>query len=284
MDDMGHLSPQKYRQGDFFVADLFDISAKNDIASMEHPVFALKAGDTKLREYKHNDVVLQVKPGHGGLATIHDKDIWIYCISQLAEAMNRGREDVDRTVRFIAYDFLKTTNRRTDGDSYKRLGDALSRLAGTQLEINKHTNGKRSRGGFGLIDSWEIVEKDKSDRMVSIEVTLPDWLYRAVQGKEVLTINKDYFRLRKPLDRRVYELARKHCGRQTSWKVSLSLLHKKTGSGSELKKLRMAMKGLAESNELPDYRMKLDLEKDQLTFYSRKPKGQVAEMMATLAI
>ena len=284
MDDMGHLSPQKYRQGDFFVADLFDISAKNDIASMEHPVFALKAGDTKLREYKHNDVVLQVKPGHGGLATIHDKDIWIYCISQLAEAMNRGREDVDRTVRFIAYDFLKTTNRRTDGDSYKRLGDALSRLAGTQLEINKHTNGKRSRGGFGLIDSWEIVEKDKSDRMVSIEVTLPDWLYRAVQGKEVLTINKDYFRLRKPLDRRVYELARKHCGRQTSWKVSLSLLHKKTGSGSELKKFRMAMKGLAESNELPDYRMKLDLEKDQLTFYSRKPKGQVAEMMATLAI
>ena len=282
MDDMGHLSPERRLQRDFFVADLFDISAKDDIASMEHPVFALKAGDRKLRQYEHNGVLLEVKPGHDGLATVHDKDIWIYCISQLAEAMNRGREDVSRTIRFVAYDFLKTTNRRTDGRSYKRLGDALARLAGTQLEINKKTDGKRSRGGFGLIDSWEIVEKDESDRMVSLEVTLPDWLYRAVQGREVLTINKDYFRLRKPLDRRIYELARKHCGRQSAWKISLELLHKKSGSNAELKEFKRSVKALADSNELPDYRIKFD--KNQITFYSRKPKGQLTEMMATLAI
>lgn len=279
---MRHLSPERRQQRDFFVADLFDIATKNDMASMEHPVFALKAGDRTLRQYEHNDIVLQVKPGHDGLATIHDKDVWIYCISQLRAAMNRGREDVSNTVRFIAYDFLKTTNRQTDGRSYKRLGDALARLSGTQLEINKKTNGKRSRGGFGLIDSWEIVEKDGTDRMVSLEVTLPEWLYRAIQGEEVLTINKDYFRLRKPIDRRIYELARKHCGKQTSWKISLELLHKKTGSSSELKEFRRSIKALADSNELPDYRIRFD--KDQVVFYSRKPKGQIAETMATLAI
>lgn len=284
MDDMAqnHLSPERRLQQDFFVADLFDIATKNDIASMEHPVFALKAGDHKLRQYEHNGNILQVKPGHDGLATIHDKDVWIYCISQLAEAMNRGRGDVNKTVRFVAYDFLKTTNRHVNGRSYKRLGDALARLSGTRLEINKKTNGKRSRGGFGLIESWEIVEKDGTDRMVSLEVTLPEWLYRAVQGREVLTINKDYFRLRKPIDRRIYELARKHCGRQTSWKISLELLHKKSGSSAELKEFRRSVKALADSNELPDYRIKFD--KNQVIFYSRKPKGLIAETMATLAI
>ncbi|MCA9184408.1 MAG: replication initiator protein A [Pirellulaceae bacterium] len=28
----------------------------------------------------------------------------------------------------------------------------------------------------------------------------------------MLTLHRDYFRLRKPLERRVYEIARKHCG------------------------------------------------------------------------
>ena len=198
--------------------------------------------------------------------------------------MNRDRKDVSRTIRFVAYDFLKTTNRPTTGGSYKRLGDALARLAGTRLEINKETNGKRSRGGFGLIDSWEIVEKDGSDRMVSLEVTLPDWLYRAVQGREVLTISKDYFRLRKPLDRRIYEIARKHCGRQSTWKISLGLLHLKSGSTASLREFRRAIKSLADSNELPDYRVKFVPETDMLTFFSRKPKGQIAEMVMTLAI
>ena len=284
MDDMGHLSPERRVQRDFFVADLFDISPKDDISSMEHPIFAFKGGDTRLRQYEHNGVSLTVEPGRFGLATIHDKDIWIYCISQLSEAMNRDRKDVSRTIRFVAYDFLKTTNRPTTGGSYKRLGDALARLAGTRLVINKETNGKRSRGGFGLIDSWEIVEKDGSDRMVSLEVTLPDWLYRAVQGREVLTISKDYFRLRKPLDRRIYEIARKHCGRQSTWKISLGLLHLKSGSTASLREFRRAIKSLADSNELPDYRVKFVPETDMLTFFSRKPKGQIAEMVMTLAI
>ena len=34
------LAPTKHRQLDFFVADLFDASPKDDIASMEHPLFA----------------------------------------------------------------------------------------------------------------------------------------------------------------------------------------------------------------------------------------------------
>ncbi|GAB4405418.1 MAG: hypothetical protein OHK0048_25270 [Rhodoferax sp.] len=122
-----HLVPHRHRQGDFFIADILGAIPKGDMASMEHPLFALKAGDMRVRTYERNGVTVTVKPGHDGCATIHDKDVWIYCISQLVEAMNRGREDVSRVVRFTAYDFLVSTNRRTDGDSYERMKDALDR-------------------------------------------------------------------------------------------------------------------------------------------------------------
>ena len=52
--------------------------------------------------------------------------------------------------------------------------------------------------------------------MIAIEVTLSKWLYNALQAHEVLTVHRDYFRLQKPLERRLYKLARKHCGHQTS--------------------------------------------------------------------
>lgn len=62
-----------------------------------------------------------------------------------------------------------------------------------------------------LVDEWIVVE-EKDGRMIRVEVQLPDWLYKSVLGqKNLLTISLDYFRLRRPVDRRIYELARKHC-------------------------------------------------------------------------
>ncbi len=263
-----HLQPIRHPQKDFFVADIFDAAPKDDTASMEHPLFALKAGDKRVRTYERNGVKVVIKPGADGCATIHDKDIWIYCISQMVEAMNRGRT-CGRTVRFTAYDFLTVTNRRTDGDSYKRMGDSLARLNGTVVETNIETDGHRERSGFGLIDSWRVIERDHDDRMVAVEVTLPDWLYRSIKSKQVLTLSRDYFRLRKPLDRRVYELARKHCGKQSRWQVGLATLHEKTGSTAVLREFRRSIRDLVESNELPDYLVEFDDGSDMVAFYPR---------------
>ncbi|MBP9804967.1 MAG: replication initiator protein A [Candidatus Accumulibacter sp.] len=264
-----HLQPIRHPQKDFFVADIFDAAPKDDTASMEHPLFALKAGDKRVRTYERNGVKVVIKPGSDGCATIHDKDIWIYCISQMVEAMNRGREDVGRTVRFTAYDFLTVTNRQTSGQGYKLVGDALARLKATVIETNIETPGYRERGGFGLIDSWKVIERDHDDRMVAVEVTLPDWLYRSIKSKQVLTLSRDYFRLRKPLDRRIYELARKHCGKQSRWQVGLATLHEKTGSTSALREFRRAIRELVESNELPDYLVEFDADSDMVTFYPK---------------
>ena len=266
---LSHLQPIRHPQKDFFVADIFDAAPKDDTASMEHPLFALKAGDKRVRTYERNGVKVVIKPGSDGCATIHDKDIWIYCISQMVEAMNRGREDVGRTVRFTAYDFLTVTNRPVAGVGYQRMGDALARLNGTVIETNIETDGYRERAGFGLIDSWKVIERDSDDRMVAVEVTLPDWLYRSIKSKQVLTLSRDYFRLRKPLDRRIYELARKHCGKQSRWQVGLATLHQKTGSTAALREFRRSIRDLVESNELPDYLVEFDVESDMVTFYPR---------------
>jgi plasmid replication initiation protein len=262
------LAPVRHPQRDFYVADLLDIAPKDDMPSMEHPLFALKAGDKRVREYRRGGTTVTVKPGFDGCATIHDKDVWIYCISQLVEGINRGREDVSRTVRFTAYDFLVTTNRRTDGDAYKRMADAMGRLAGTRIETNIETAEIREREGFGLVDAWRVVEK-KGGRMVAVEVTLPDWLFRSVQASHVLTLSPDYFRIRRPLDRRIYELARKHCGNQKQWQCSVVALHEKSGSTDTVRKLRAALKVLVEADQLPDYSVTVEEAHDVVIFKKR---------------
>ena len=262
------LAPVRHPQRDFYIADLLDIAPKDDMASMEHPLFALKAGDKRVREYKRGGTTVTVKPGFDGCATIHDKDVWIYCISQLVEGINRGREDVSRTVRFTAYDFLVTTNRSTSGGKdggYQRMAEAMGRLAGTRIETNIETAEIREREGFGLVDSWRVVEK-KGGRMVAVEVTLPDWLFRSVQAQQVLTLSADYFRIRKPLDRRIYELTRKHCGNQKQWQCSVVALHEKSGSTASIREFRRSLKQLVEADQLPDYKVELDAEVEVVKF------------------
>ena len=61
--------------------------------------------------------------------------------------------------------------------------------------------------------------------MQEVELKLSGWVFNASRHNDVLTLHRDYFRLRKPLERRIYELTRKHCGRKADWKISLELLH-----------------------------------------------------------
>jgi plasmid replication initiation protein len=119
--------------------------------------------------------------------------------------------------------------------------------------------------------------------MAAVEVTLPDWLYRSVKARHVLTISRDYFRLRRPLDRRIYELVRKHCGAQPKWTVSLPVLHEKSGSMASTKEFRRLVRELADSNELPDYSAKFDPKADAVIFYSRAVKGAKAQIADILA-
>ncbi|NVK16639.1 MAG: replication initiator protein A, partial [Rhodobacteraceae bacterium] len=193
----------------------------------------------------------------------------IFCISQLMAALNAGRQ-VSRTLHLKAHDLLVACNRETSGDAYRRLREAFERLAGTRITTNIVTGGQEVTTGFGLIEKWEIVRKAPAGKkgagkMVSVAVTLSDWLYRAVLSKSVLTLSRDYFRLRKPLERRIYELARKHCGRQNSWQVSVETLLKKSGSASPRRVFRKMIRDMIEAQPLPDYALE-ELEGDVIRF------------------
>ncbi len=269
------LLPDRHPNQDFFVCDIMDAVPKDDMASMEHPVFSLSTKpDTRVRRYEHRGNSIEITPSVKGLATIHDKDILIYCISQLVAKMNAGMQP-SRTVRLKAYDLLVATNRQTTGRGYALLKDAFERLRGTSITTDILTNQQRIVSGFGLIDSWEIKIKDPtSTRMVELEVNLSKWMYNAILGQEVLTISRDYFRLRKPIERRVYELARKHCGQQKTWSIKAYNLQKKCGSAGPHKLFRSTLRNLARHDHLPDYHVAFA--DDTVTFTNRETMPSTA--------
>ena len=271
------LLPDRHPIQDFFICDVTDAIPKDDMGSMEHPIFSLATKpDTSIREYEHNGVKLAVMPSALGLATIHDKDILIYCISQLVAKLNNGTK-LQKDLHLKAYDLLVATNRNTDGRAYEQLKGALDRLSGTRIRTNIKTGNEEVTEGFGLIDSWKIIRQASSGRMTELRISLSDWVFNAVANHEVLTLHRDYFRLRGPLERRMYELARKHCGKQDEWSISLSLLRKKCGSLSSDKEFRRLVGTVcvedARSNHLPDYAVTLEGDKVRFLNRSTMPKA-----------
>ena len=259
MTDFSEVKPQKY----FLSCDDLD-SVKDDIASMEHPIFSLsRKPDHRLLEYEYNGNTIKIIPSGVGLATILDKDILLYAASSIMKAKNSG-ESISQTVRFTAYDYLVATNRNTGGSQYVQLKEGLNRLRGTSIETNIKTNGVEITEGFGIIDSWKTIKEDDDGKLIAIEIKLSDWFYNSILGNAVLSIDKEYFDLRKPTERRLYELARKHCGNQHIWKIKLDNLKIKIGSDSALSKFRFNINQIAQTNHLPEYN--IFIEDDVVTF------------------
>ena len=254
-DDARVVLPPMRHERDLFICDLADVMPKDDLGTMEHPIFSLSTKPDRVeRLYRRGDVKLRVIPSILGLATIFDKDVLIYCISQLVAAVNDGRP-VSRSVALTAHDLLIATNRAAGGKGYRRLEQALERLQGTNLITTIATGGRVVQDAFGLIDGWHVERETEDGRMISLRVTLSEWLYRAVLASEVLSISPDYFRLRKPLERRVYELCRKHCGGQPRWRVGLDVLKDKCGAGGNLRLFRSRIREMLTADHLPEYRL-----------------------------
>lgn len=277
------LLPVRHKNRDFFLADLLDYAMKDDGISMEQPIFTLATKpDLSIWSWssKDGDRNIRVTPSVLGRATQLDKDVLIYVISQITAALNLNaaaerkgkqapRPDVkNRTVRFRVYDYLVTTNRGVGGRDYKELQKAFERLRGTTITTDIKTGRMLVKDTFGIIERAKIVVTQHSDddKMQAVEVTISEWLYNAVQAYEVLTIHPDYFRLRKPLERRLYELARKFCGKQPQWTISLKQLLERAGSKGTLREFRRMLKDIAGVQTLPEYLFQLDEARDMVIF------------------
>jgi plasmid replication initiation protein len=114
------------------------------------------------------------------------------------------------------------TRRHTGKNGYQEIYDALFRLRSTTITTDIQSGAERETRGFGWIDSFQILTRERkggSRVMQGLEITLND-----------LAINPAYFGLTGGLERRLYEIARKHVGRQTEWRCSLMQLAKKCGT------------------------------------------------------
>jgi len=247
------LLPDRHPQKDFFILDIADVVPKDDTASMEHPLFSLATKpDMRHLVYQNGENRLEIAPSILGLPTIKDKDILIFCISQLMHMKNRG-EKIGKRVRFSARELSIATNRPVGGDHYKRLEQAFKRLQGTQFTTTIRTGKKPGVKIFSLVDQAGFVMQEE-------------------KANEVVTISNDYFRLRRPLERRIYEIARKHCGEQKKWQIGLANLQNKTGSNAPLKKFRLNIRQIIADDHMPFYRVELTGD-DLVIFRPRKTKA-----------
>lgn len=248
-------------QVDLFLDSLVDAPLRDERALMEFPFFSIsKRPQKEPLVYEREAVKIVVSPGIKGVATIWDRDVLIYIASLLNERMERGLP-ATKKVQFAAHDFLRVTRRGTGKQAYELFKDALFRLRSTTVETTITSGGSFNHRGFGWIETFEIVEDERPDgtrRMRAVEISLSDWMYKAVtKDRRVLSISRDYFSLTGGLERRLYQLARKHVGRQREWKILLPALAEKVGSQQDLRFFKRDVKKVIEADNIPDYRFHL---------------------------
>lgn len=248
-------------QVDFFVGSIIDAGIKDDYDLMSYPFFALtKQPRTEPIVYDEGNIRIVVNPGNKGMATIWDKDILLYLVTVLNERIERGLP-VERTIKFMAYDLLRWTGRSTGKSDYELLFDAMYRLRSTTIETSIETGGVTERRGFGWIDNFRIVTRETrrgTKVMAGLEITINEWMFRAiVSDRRVLTIDQGYFKLTQGLERRLYEIARKHVGHQEQWIIGLDKLRRRVGSQASLSEFKRQLNGIISRNRLPSYLIQL---------------------------
>ena len=246
-------------------------SGRSDIHSMGFPLFALAKGGT-VPSYRNGAIEIEVIPSARGAATIWDKDILLYLAARAAEVRDRtGR--VPHEITVCGATLLQGIGRGIGGRDYRELEAALDRLSGTHVKTNVHNNGQRTPANFGFIGYQYIAGPEKL-----IRFELHGWLYQALEAGAILAVPPDFFALSGAIERRLYEIARRHCGAKASWHLNLSTLQAKLGSRFSLARLRYYLRTkIAPAHRLVVLDYFLSLGRDDFVYFFRDdPKGRSA--------
>lgn len=250
----------KNEQLDLFVALVGDLPLRDDREIMSAPMVSLSKKPPSTLDWtgpRGQKVTITATAG-SSIATIYDFDIIIWCISQINAGLERGR-DPGPTITFRPYDLLRAINRGTSGRDYERLKSAIDRLRATRIETTIRRRDKDRFEDFNLLAdaSWE---EDDDGRPLGMQVTLPRWIYRAIESrKDVLAISPLYFDLTGGLDRFLYRLARRHAGNgidnPDGWAFTFRDLHSRTGTPAPLNQFSRDLRKAIQRNCLPTYEM-----------------------------
>ncbi|ERE18216.1 replication initiator protein A [Pseudogulbenkiania ferrooxidans] len=235
---------------------------KSDSFSLELPLFALNGQDLSgIWQWQNRDgsrrLSIQATDPVLGRATIYDRELLVYFCSQLCQHQSRGSLLPNR-LRFSIAGFLRDTGRDQGGRSYRAVEKSLQRLCNTEFDYRQEGQKRLKQP---LLASWLKLACPGEPQ---IEIELASWLLDAVQQRQVLSLHPGYLQLRKPLAKRLYEMARKHCGRQREWRIGIDSLHLKSGSQASRREFRRMLKTVLAESPLPGYRLLWDASRDQL--------------------
>lgn len=247
-------------QGELFTLDsplLTEVRGERSL--MAYPFFALtKTAWKKPLVYKTETISIEIGPGPRGVATIYDKEVLLYIASILVAKMDAG-DTVSQDFYFTAHDLFRVTGVSSSARSYTRLSDALERLQGTQIKTNIEAGGEGEAGFFSWLSEARLhytKTKTGERRLKAVRVRLCDWLFRAIlRDREVLDYAPLYFQIG-PVERRLYEVARATCDLEAI-DIDIEDLRLQLGYQNSLKHFRHALKSIADSDSIPDYRFKL---------------------------
>ena len=276
-------------------------SPKSDRASLEHPFYALHTRrNRKPVSYKKSikkrdgsivDQELRIYPSHYGMMNLRDKDIIIYVVSCLMDRKNKGLP-IGQVVEFDLARFFIATNRGGGGAGYRDFVTALKRLSGCRISTSIASGGKRHDKEFGLLDTWETYtdnpnappkttsetecyDKKSTEKQPvpkgRVRVTLSNYLFQAIKGNDVLTLDRRYFLITNLFSLRLYEVDRKFLGTsQPVFRIHLDNLRERMGFTSDIYVFRHKIKQHEKMNNLPGYKLKYDRKRDIVLFIRRK--------------
>lgn len=246
-------------------SDLFSLDSplqgeiRGERSLMAFPFFALaKTRWMKPLTYKTEQVSIEVRPSASGVATIYDKEIVLYIASLMAAKLEVG-ETVSQDFIFTAHDLFTVTGSNHSARSYGRLSEALERLQGTQVKTNIEAGGEGEEGFFSWLSEAKLhYSKSRSGerRLKAVKVRLCDWLFRAILlDRHVLDYATAYFQLG-PIERRIYEVARS-TDEGEGLDLDLATFRLQIGYQNPVANFRAALKQIAGSDAIPDYRIEL---------------------------
>lgn len=271
---MKRKAPKGDVQIDLFAPSYGDIASRDGIDMMEFPFFSLsKKKRFKAIRYENERRGVSVVVSGGepnGIATIWDKDILIWAISQVREALDRG-DTPSKTIYFHPYQLLKALRRGVRQDDYERLEAALIRLLNTSVHTSIRTDNKTFKTGFHWLERYFTARENTTGEGAGMwSIVLSDWIFEAAaKNGLILTLDDDYFLLTGGRERWLYLVARKHGGYQEhGFRMPMKTLYEKSGTSEQYKFWAHEIRQLVKADELPGYHLRIWRGQDKQEYIS----------------
>ena len=248
-------------QLELFAATAFELNPRSVQDIMAWPFFSLsKAKRLKPIVFSSpkNDVQIKVSGNSEyGIANIYDADVLLWACAQVRHQYESTGKKPPRTVEFIPSRLVRQTGRKWGGQTVEGMKKSLKRMASTFIETTIRTEHIKQERGFHWIESYRTDEDRKTgDPAGPWSITLSQWLHEGIlQDDNLLSLNLGYYALTSGLEKRLYQIARKHAGNQL-WGATITMeaLHAKAGSNDELKYFAREVRRIAKERPfLLDY-------------------------------